>query len=68
MNPSELKIPLSVESYEEKTADDYRSFIKITAELSKISIRNLNSTNLRLEKRLGQNFPSLHFIFSGKYA
>ena len=44
---------ISVESYDKKTADNDKNFYvaekRIVSELSKISIPNYNSTNLKLE-------------------
>ena len=53
MEPSEFKISLLVESYDEKTAKNYRNCYvaekRIVSQLSEISIPNFDSTNLRLE-------------------
>ena len=49
MKPSVLKIFISVESYHEKTAENYRNYYvaekRIVTKLSKISIPNFSSTN-----------------------
>ena len=49
MEPSELKSFISVESYDEKTAENYRnSYVvenRIIFKLSQILIQNINSTN-----------------------
>ena len=49
MEPSELKISVSVESYDEKTADNYHNCYVarnlIVSKQSKISISNFNSRN-----------------------
>ena len=49
MKPSEFKIVLSVESYDENTAGNYRNCYvaekHIVSILSKISIPNFDSTN-----------------------
>ena len=49
MNPSELKISISVKSYDEKTAENnqnhYVAEKRIVFTLSKISIPNFNSAN-----------------------
>ena len=49
MKPSEFKISISVETYDEKTAENYRNGYgaekRIVSKLSKIAIQNLNSTN-----------------------
>ena len=53
MKPSELKISISVESYDEITAENDRNCYvaekPIVFKLSKISIPNFNSTNYRLD-------------------
>ena len=53
MKPSEFKISNSVESYDEKTTENYRNCYvvekRIVSKLSKISIPNFESKNLRLE-------------------
>ena len=49
MKPSELKISTLVESYDEKTAENYRKFYvvekRIVSKLSKISIPKFDSIN-----------------------
>ena len=51
MNTSEFKISISVESYDEKTVENYRNLYvaerekPIVFKLSNISIPNFNSTN-----------------------
>ena len=49
MKPSEFKISISVKSYDEKTAEDYRNCYgagkPIVSKLSKISIPNFDTTN-----------------------
>ena len=49
MKPSEFKISISIESYDEKTAGNYRnSYVaekRIVSKLSEISIPNIDSTN-----------------------
>ena len=49
MKPPEFKISISVESYDEKTAENYRNCYAaeklIVFKLSKISILNIDSTN-----------------------
>ena len=53
MKPSESKICISVESYDEKTAENYRNYYiaekRIVSKLSKILIPYIDSTNKRLE-------------------
>ena len=53
MKPSEFKIFISLESYNEKTAENYRiDYVtekRIVFKLSKLSIQNFDSTNLGLE-------------------
>ena len=53
MKPSELKISVSVKSYDEKTDEIYRNCYVaenlIVFKLSKISIPNFNSTNGKAE-------------------
>ena len=53
MKPSEFIIPISVESYDEKTAENYWNCNvaekRIASKLSEISIPNFKSTNWRLE-------------------
>ena len=67
MEPSDFKISISVESYEEKTAENYRNCYlpekRRVSKLTKISIPNINSTNWRLESRLCQNFTSYLLYF-----
>ena len=49
MKPSGLKISISVESYDEKNAENYRNCYdaekRIASKLSKILIPNFDSTN-----------------------
>ena len=49
MKPLEFKISILVESYEEKTAENYRNYYvaekRIVPKLSKTSIPNFNNTN-----------------------
>ena len=49
MKPSHIKISSSVDSYDEKTAGNYRNFYvaekSIVLKLSKISIPHFDSTN-----------------------
>ena len=49
MKPSELKISISVESYDDKIAENYRNYYVaekfIVSKLSKISITHFYSTN-----------------------
>ena len=49
MEPSDLKISISVESYDEKTVENFRNCYivekRITSKLSKISIPNFNNIN-----------------------
>ena len=63
MKPSKSKISHSVKSYDEKTSKNCRNFYdtekRIISKLSKISIRNFNSTILRLDLTLYQNLSSL---------
>ena len=71
MKPSEFKIFISVESYNEKKyAKNYRNYYvvekRIVSKLSKISIPNFDSTNSKLEWRMRQNFRLLSFIFFEK--
>ena len=53
MKPSEFKISISVESYDENTTENdqncYVAEKRIISKLSKISIPNFNSINYRLE-------------------
>ena len=47
MRPSEFKISVSVESIDEKTAENYLNYVaekRIVSKLSKISITNIYST------------------------
>ena len=52
MTPSEFKISISVESYDEKTAENYRNCYgaekRIISKLSEISVPNFDRTNGRL--------------------
>ena len=63
MKPSEFKISILVESYDEKTAENYRNRYvaekRIVSKLSKISIPNFNSTNWRLKYKFCYNFTFL---------
>ena len=63
MKPSEFKIFISVEIYDETTAVNYQNCYvaeeRIVSKLSKISIPNFNSTNWKHEWRLCQHFWSL---------
>ena len=56
MKQSEFKFFIQVESYDEKTAENYRNCYvtekRIVSKLSKISIQNCNNTNWRLERKL----------------
>ena len=56
VKPSEFKVLISVERYDEKTAENYRNCYvaekRIVFKLLKISIPNFNSTNWTLEWRL----------------
>ena len=50
MKPSEFKTSISVESYDEKTAENFRNCYvtekkRIVSKISKISIPNINNTN-----------------------
>ena len=49
MKSEELKISILIESYDEKTAENYRNCLRcqkgIDSKLSKISIPNFDSTN-----------------------
>jgi len=49
MKPSEFKISIAVESYDKKTAENYRNCYvaekRIVSKLSKVSIPNFDSTN-----------------------
>ena len=53
MKPSEFKIFISVESYDEKYAENYRNWYvaekRIVSKISKISIQNFDSKKLRFE-------------------
>ena len=68
IKPSEFKTSISVESYNEKTTENYRNGYvvekRIVSKLSEISIPNFNSTNWRLECIFFQYFTSLYFILS----
>ena len=70
MKPSEFKISISVESYDEKTTENYRSHDvaekHIVLKLSEISILNFDSIDWRLEWRLCTNSKSLSYILSEK--
>ena len=70
MKPSEFKIFISVESYDEKTSENYRNCYvvekRFITKLWKISIQNSHSVSWRLEWRLCWNFTSLSFIVSEK--
>ena len=61
MKPSEFKISISVDSYNEKSDENYQNFYvdekRIVSKLSKIWI-----PNGRLERRLRHNFTSQSFI------
>ena len=67
MKPSELKIFISVENFDDKTAEYYRNCYvaknRIVSKLLKISIPNTNSTNWRLDWSLCQNLTSLSLMF-----
>ena len=66
MIPTEFKISNLIESYEEKTAENYRNCDvtekRIISKLTKISILNFNSMNENLELRLYQNFTFLLYF------
>ena len=53
MKPSEFEISLSVETYDENTAESFQNFYdaekRIVSTLSELSIPNLNSTVFKLE-------------------
>ena len=53
MKPSEFKISISVESCDEKTAENYRNGYvaekRTVSKLSEIPILNFDSTNLKLD-------------------
>ena len=70
MKPSEFKISLLVESYDEKTAENvwncYDSKKSIVSKPSKISITNFDSTIWRPESKLYQNLTTLSLIISEK--
>ena len=70
MKQSESKIYLSVESYDEKVAENYwNCYVAekfIVSKLLKKLFLNFESTNWRLEWRLCQHFTSLPFILSEK--
>ena len=67
---SGFKISLSVESYDKKTAENFRNGyvakMCIVSKPWKILIPNFDSTNWRLEAWLCQNFMSLPLILSEK--
>ena len=56
MQTPEYKISISVESYDEKTAENYRNCYvaekQIISKLSKISFPNFGSRNERFDRRL----------------
>ena len=70
MESSEFKISISVESYDEKTTENYRNCYvaeeRIIFKLSKILIPNFSSTNGKLKSKLCQNFTSLFLKLSEK--
>ena len=72
MKPSEFRISISIESYDEKTAENCRNCYvfekRIVCKLPKISATNFNSTNWRIEWRLCEYFTSLSLILSKKWA
>ena len=65
-----FKISLSVESYDEKSAKNgqncYVAEKRIVSKLSKISIKNFDSINWRLELRFCENFTSVSSKMSEK--
>ena len=70
MEVSEFKISNWIESYDEKTSENYWNFYVVeklrVSRLSKISIPNCTSTNWRLEWRLCRNFRYLSYLLSEK--
>ena len=66
-----IKISILVESYDEKTAENYRNCYvaaekRIVLKLSKIFIPNFFRTNSRFEHKMCQNFTSPSFILPEK--
>ena len=70
MKSSEIKISISVESYDEKVAENhqncYVSEKNIVSKLSKISIPNFNTTNLKLKMKIVLKFHVPIFKLSEK--
>ena len=70
MKPSESKISISVESYDEKTVENYWNVYvvenTIVSKQPKITIPNVHRTNWRLEWRLGQNLTSFSYMLCKK--
>ena len=58
MKPSKLKIPISVESYDEKVAENYRNCYvaenSIASKLSKIiaQIEDLNEDSIKISRKI----------------
>ena len=70
MKPSEFENSPSVESYDGKTAENYRNWYNaeksVVFKQSRILTPNIGSTILILESRLCQNFKSPSLILSEK--
>ena len=70
MKPSEFKIFISVESYDEKTAENYRNCYfaekHTVSKLSKLSISNFDSRDGRLEWNFCQSVKVLSITLSEK--
>ena len=67
MKPSELKISISVESYDEKTAENDRNCYvaekRIVSKLSKISMPNFDSSKFKTRIKIVSKFhasPNFH--------
>ena len=65
MEPLELEVSISVESYDEKPVENYwNCYVAEKLIVSKLS--NFNCTKWRIEWRLCKNFTSVSFILSNK--
>ena len=65
MKTSEFKISIQVESYDEKTAENYWNwYVGAVSEQLNILIPNIDGTNWWVERRFCQNFISLSFILT----
>ena len=58
MKPSELKIPISVESYDEKTAGNYRNcYVAVRSQILKAQIKDLNEDCVKISRPYHLYFP-----------